>query len=136
MIMVLFFYPFLLVRKKEVPGVHWDLPLNEMLCLVYLSEDIPISCGTSFYRHKRTGLENAPTLKDAKNLDCSKSDLEKIIQRDRRYANRFIETDRIGYKFNRAIIFPSKKLHAATKHFGSSIHDGRIFQVFSFKVKI
>ena len=34
-------------NKKEKPGIHWDLPLNEMLCLVYLTEGIPVECGTS-----------------------------------------------------------------------------------------
>lgn len=121
--------------KKERPGIHWDLPLNEMLCLVYLSENIPLECGTSFYQHRKTGLESAPTAKDAKRLNQSKSELEVIIQRDRFINNRFIETERIGYKFNRAIIFPSRRLHAASKHFGKDIESGRIFQAFSFKVK-
>ena len=121
--------------KKERPGIHWDLPLNEMLCLVYLSEGIPSECGTSFYQHRKTGLENAPTTKDAKRLKQSKSQLESIIQRDRYINKRFIETERIGYKFNRALIFPSRRLHAASQHFGKNIESGRIFQVFSFKVK-
>jgi len=121
--------------KKEIPGIHWDLPLNEMLCLVYLSDGIPCECGTSFYQHRKTGLENAPTAKDAKRLNSTKEQLASIIYRDQKFKNRFIETDRIAYRFNRAIIFPCRRLHAASKHFGHNIRSGRLFQVFSFKIK-
>jgi len=120
--------------KKEVPGVHWDLPTTDMLCLVYLTENIPIECGTSFYKHKKTGLENAPTLRDAKRLNQSKESLANKIESDGCITNCFIEIDRVGYKFNRAIIFPCKRLHAATNHYGKNIKLGRLYQVFTFKI--
>ena len=119
--------------KKETPGVHWDLPASQMLCLVYLTEDVPIECGTSFYKHKKSGLENAPTQQDARRLKQSKESLVNNIERDGCIPNRFIEMDRIGYKFNRAIIFPCKRLHAATNHYGKNLKTGRLYQVFTFK---
>jgi len=122
-------------EKKEVPGVHWDEPLHHYLCLVYLTEDIPIDCGTAFFKHRKTGLETAPTEKEARKRGMTKKKLVSIIERDSTIKNRFIETDRIGYKFNRAIIFPAKRLHAASKHFGEKLDTARIYQVFTFVAK-
>jgi hypothetical protein len=39
-----------------------------------------------------------------------------------------------GYRFNRAIIFPANRFHAATKHFGGDLRNGRIYQLFTFHV--
>jgi len=130
-----FFHAFAKGKKKETPGVHWDLPLNHHVCIVYLTENIPSRYGTSFYKHKATGLECAPIWRDAKRLNTTTDALRKWIDKECRNKKYFEETDRVGYLFNRAVIFPAKRLHAATNHFGSNINDGRIYQIFSFKVE-
>ena len=122
-------------NKKEKPAVHWDLPLNHHVCIVYLSKNIAANCGTSFYRHKSLGLECAPTQRDARKLGKTKEALIEKINLDCRNKKNFEEIDRVAYRFNRAVIFPAKRLHAATAHQGSDLKNGRIYQIFSFKAK-
>jgi len=119
-------------KQKEVPGIHWDEPLHHYLCLVYLTEDIPVNCGTAFFTHRKTGLDTAPTEKEARKRGMTKKELISIIERDSKRKNRFIETDRVGYKFNRAVIFPARRLHAASNHYGEALGSARIYQVFTF----
>ncbi len=128
-----FYHAFAKGKHKEKPGVHWDSPINQMICIVYLTQGLPSEYGTSFYQHKETGLTAAPTSSDAKRLSMSVSQLKEAVYRDCWNKNRFIETDRVGYRFNRALIFPAKRLHAATNHFGENLSNGRIYQVFSFR---
>lgn len=129
-----FFHAFAKGKKKERPSVHWDLPLYHHVCIVYLTENIPAKYGTSFYRHKATGLECSPNSHDAKRLKSTTKNLKQWIDRECRDKRYFEETDRVGYRFNRAVIFPAKRLHAATNHFGSSLDNGRLYQIFTFKV--
>lgn len=128
-----FFHTFAKGKKREIPGVHWDTPLDQLICMVYLSEGIPTQCGTSFYRHRPTGLETAPFAKDAKKLGYQTQELRHLLNRHSRQKSKFEEVDRVGYRFNRAIIFPAKRLHAATAHYGNDIAQGRIYQIFSFR---
>lgn len=120
-------------ERKEKPGVHYDEPLSHVVGIVYLTESVPADCGVSFYRHKRTGLEYAPTQGDASRLGTSRSALREILERDSCYRSRWVEIDRIGYKFNRAVFFPAKRLHAATRHFGGDLKTGRIYQLFTLR---
>lgn len=120
-------------KRKEKPWVHWDLPANHYICLVYLTENVPLTSGISFFKHRKTGAEFGPTVKYAKHLGISKKYLKEILSRDGTYRKRFIETDKIGYRFNRAVIFPANRLHSASEHFGDSLNNGRIFQGFVFK---
>ena len=120
-------------EKKEDPWIHWDAPASNYICLVFLTENVPITSGTSFFRHRKTGAEFGPTAKYAKQLGVSKKYLKDILSRDGTYRKRFIETDKVGYRFNRAVIFPANRLHSASEHFGNNVNNGRIFQGFVFK---
>ena len=48
----------------------------------------------------------------------------------------FHEIDRVGNVFNRAVMFPGGFYHSATRHFGSGLRDGRIYQSFHFPVEL
>jgi len=120
-------------KKKENPWIHWDAPASHYVCLVYLTENVPVSSGTSFFRHRKTGAEFGPTAKYARHLGISKQTLKNLLDRDGPYRKRFIETDKVGYRFNRALIFPANRLHSASEHFGNDLISGRIFQAFTFK---
>lgn len=120
-------------KKQETPWIHWDVPASHYVCLVYLTENVPVSSGTSFYKHRKTGAEFGPTAKYAKYFGINKQALKNLLDRDGTYRKRFIETDKVGYRFNRAVIFPANRLHSASEHFGSSLDNGRIFQAFTFK---
>jgi len=129
-----FFLSFSKGKIKEKPCPHFDDPFDEHVCLVYLSENIPHDCGTSFFKHKSTGLESYPTRSDLRRLGMKRKDALQILDRDANYPNRWIETSRIAHKFNRAVIFPCASLHSATKHYGDSINNGRIYHLMTFKL--
>ncbi len=119
--------------KKENPWIHWDAPASHYVCLVYMTENVPVTSGTSFFKHRKTGAEFGPTTKYAKQIGISKKALKDLLDRDGTYRKRFIETDKVGYQFNRAVVFPANRLHSASEHFGKDVTDGRIFQAFTFK---
>jgi hypothetical protein len=121
-------------KLKETPGVHSDEPYNDITALVYLTPDIPIDCGTSLWMHKKTGLTNPATKADAKRLKMDFYDLKYMLEEDSKKRNKWVEIDRIGNKFNRMVAYPSGAFHSATKHYGSSFKDGRIYQTFRIGV--
>jgi hypothetical protein len=125
-----FYYGFSKGKKKEVPGVHSDDPYNDMTIVVYLTPNVPINCGTSLWQHKQTGLINPAQLKDAKKLKMKLSDLKNQLERESKDRSKWIEIDRIGYKYNRMVAYPSGVFHSATNHFGDSLNNGRIYQTF------
>ncbi len=131
----IFYHAFHKGKKKDVPGVHWDEPLNHHIGIVYLTEGLAEHYGTSFYRHKATGISKTPTRQDAKRVGLPLKELKQKILDDGYFKQRFVETDRVGYRYNRAVVFPANRLHAATAHFGDDLKNGRIYQVFSFDLE-
>jgi len=129
-----FYQGFALGERKETPGVHSDTPFDDITLVVYLTPGLPADCGTSLWQHKRTGLSEPPTVSDARRLKCKLSALRDELERDSKNRSRWIETDRLGYRFNRMVAYPSGLLHSATNHYGSSMADGRLFQTFRIGV--
>ena len=121
-------------KHKEVPGVHSDFPYNDITAVVYLTPGLPFNCGTSLWRHKRTGLTDPPTAAFTRK---NKLNLKKLVQQfedESKDRSKWEEIDRIGYRFNRMVAYPSGALHSATNHFGSSLADVRIYQTFRIGV--
>lgn len=138
-----FYFGYSKGKYKEVPGVHSDYPYTDITALVYLTPDLPFDCGTSLWMHKKTKLIDPPTPADARRLNMKVSEIRDLFERDSKKRNKWIEIDRIGYKFNRLVAYPSGALHSATSHYGSSINDVRLYQTFrigvdwnTFKMKI
>lgn len=121
-------------KHKEVPGVHFDTPMDDVTVVIYLTEGIPFGCGTSLWQHKSTGLINAPGRADAHRLKVRLKKLRDRLERDTTNRDKWIEIDRVGYRFNRLVAYPSAVLHSATKHFGKSLEGGRIYQTFRLGV--
>lgn len=115
---------------SETPEVHYDEPEDDVTVVIYLTPDLPYDCGTSLWRHRATGLDRAPTSVDARRLGVGLGKLRTILDRDARSRQRWIETDRAGYRSNRLVAYPSGVLHSATRHYGRSTLDGRIYQTF------
>jgi uncharacterized protein DUF6445 len=120
--------------RKEVPAVHYDEPLDNITGLVYLTPGLPVTCGTSLWMHKETGLTDAPTTVAARRLGVTVRRLNHMLKRDAEDATRWIEIDRIGYRYNRLVCYPSGILHSATRHYGSSDGKVRLYQTFRFRV--
>jgi hypothetical protein len=86
--------------------------------------------GTSFYKHKETGLEEIPRSIEG----CSKygwnsiADLKKFLDTDGVDDSKWIKTLTVPYKYNRLVLFRPWLFHAPGKAFGSSIETSRIVQ--------
>jgi hypothetical protein len=121
-------------RRKEAPGVHSDFPHDDITVVVYLTPGLPADCGTSLWTHRATGLSDPPTPRDARRLGLRLAELRDLLERDSRRRERWIEIDRIGYRANRLVAYPSGALHSATRHHGSSVANGRLYQTFRIGV--
>jgi hypothetical protein len=120
----------------ETVGIHYDEPLRWVMFLIYLTPGAPYDAGTSLWQHRKTGLMRKPTPADAERLGMPLDDLAELLERDSRTKNRWIEIDRVGNVFNRAVMFPGGFYHSATRHFGSNLRSGRIYQSFHFPVEL
>lgn len=117
-------------RRKEVPGVHFDEPYDDVTVVIYLTPDLPADCGTSLWRHRATGLEHAPTQADARRRGTTLTKLRDRLERDSERRACWEEIDRAGYRYNRMVAYPSGVLHSATRHYGGSLALGRVYQTF------
>jgi Family of unknown function (DUF6445) len=129
-----FYQGFSAGTRAEVPGVHADWPYDDVTCVVYLTPDLPVDCGTSLWKHRATGMEAAPGASDARRLGRPLADLRASLERDATRRERWIEIDRAGYRFNRLVAYPSAVLHSATRHHGRSTAQGRLYQTFRIGV--
>jgi hypothetical protein len=129
-----FYQAFAKGKKKEVPGVHSDLPYNDITAVVYLTPGLPFHCGTSHWMHLRTGLCDPPTAAAAKKLKMKLSELRELFERDSQDRSKWEETDRVGYRANRLVAYPSGVLHSATSHHGGGPNDVRLYQTFRIGV--
>jgi len=116
--------------RKEVPGVHSDEPYNDITAVVYLTPGLPPDCGTSLWMHRQTGLTDPAMPADARRLRRSLGDLRQQLERESKQRSKWVETDRLGYKFNRLVAYPSGAFHSATRHYGGKNQDGRLYQTF------
>jgi len=122
--------------RSERVGIHYDTPPDWVMFLIYLTPDAPFDAGTSLWQHRSTGIAAKPTKRDADRLGMPLDKLAAILERDSKTRNRWLEIDRVGNIFNRAVMFPGGFLHSASRHFGSGFEDGRIYQSFHFPVKL
>ena len=130
----IFYQAFSRGLQKETPGVHSDEPYEDITVLIYLTPGLPIDCGTSLWQHRATGLVNAPTQHDARRLKTTLTKLRDRLEVDSENRQKWIEIDRAGYRFNRMVAYASGMLHSASRHFGSNLRDGRIYQTFRIGV--
>ncbi|MEA2876368.1 MAG: hypothetical protein QOF14_1564 [Hyphomicrobiales bacterium] len=130
----IFYQAFSRGSQKETPGVHSDEPYEDITVLIYLTPGLPIDCGTSLWQHRATGLVNAPTQRDARRLKTTLTKLRDRLEVDSEKRQKWIEIDRAGYRFNRMVAYASGMLHSASRHYGSNLRDGRIYQTFRIGV--
>jgi len=130
-----FFSAFAHGPRQESVKVHFDEPSDWMSLLVYLTPNAVHDTGTSFWQHRATGLVAKPTHHDATRLGMSRTELETILERDAWKRRSWVEIDRVGNRFNRAVMFSAGRFHSATKHFGKNLSTGRLYQSFHFPVR-
>ena len=121
-------------KRKEVPGVHSDTPYNDITVVIYLTPDLPFDCGTSLWMHKQTKLCDPPNAETARKFNMSISDLREQFEIESKNRKKWVEIDRVGYRYNRMVAYPSGVLHSATNHYGGALRDGRLYQTFRIGV--
>ena len=129
-----FFFGLSSGSRAETPGVHFDTPTDYVALVIYLTPDAPPDAGTSLWLHRPTGLTANPTRADARRLGATVGELVEAIQADSLKPRKWTEIDRVGNVYNRAFFYRAGMLHSATRHFGSNLRNGRIYQSFSFGV--
>lgn len=113
-------YQYTTVSQKS--WIHRDK--TDYSVVVYLTPDAPVNGGTVLYRHILSGLERTST--DQQEVD---------LNNDGNNESLWEVVDRIGNKFNRAIIFQGYISHKSDTYFGEDLYTGRLFQTFFFNVE-
>lgn len=121
-------------KRKEIPGVHSDEPYNDITAVVYLTPGLPFNCGTSLWMHKQSGLFDPAMPADAKRLKTKLSALRQQLEKESKQREKWEEVDRVGYRFNRMVAYPSGIFHSASRHFGDTNLNGRLYQTFRIGV--
>ncbi len=98
---------------------HYDS--QKWAAMIFLTPDAPTQTGTSFYKHKETGIKVAEDPDADRAFDGGFYD-----------ATKFELIDTVGNVFNRCVIFDARSIHAASEYFGKNMQDSRLFQIFFF----
>jgi Family of unknown function (DUF6445) len=129
-----FFFGLSSGRLAETPGIHFDAPSRYVTMVVYLTPGAAPDAGTSLWLHRPTGLAAAPTPADARRLGATVDELIGTLETDVTNPRKWTEIARVGNVYNRAVFYRSALLHSATRHFGSNLRNGRLYQTFRFGV--
>jgi len=92
--------------------------------IIFLTPDAPPQTGTSFYRSK-----------DIKKMKVLGKDKEIVFKNGYLDSTKFEVVDVVGNIYNRLVLFDSQMIHAASTYFGTSIENGRLFQLFFFDLE-
>jgi len=111
---------------------------------IFLTPDAPSEAGTSFWKHKESGLDWLPQ----SNEECLKyigmpwdevnnRMFGKYEDKDANYTDgtQWEKTDEVSNKYNRLVIWDARKIHSASAYFGDSIYNSRLFQLFFFNLE-
>jgi len=105
-------------NAEDLLVYHTDL--QQWAGMIYLTPNAPFECGTSMYAHKETGKRHQDEGVD----ECFEGGFYD--------STKFELVDTVGNVFNRLVIFNGKCIHAASKYFGKTLEDSRLFHMFFF----
>jgi len=107
-------------------GVDWS-------GVLYLNRPEQCRGGTSFFRHRGTGTEHAPTTAADLvrcNAKTAQETLDRILGRDSNDAAQWESTVTVPMQFNRLVLFRPLLRHSDGDGFGDSTGSGRLVQLF------
>ena len=107
-------------------GVDWS-------GVLYLNHSEQCRGGTSFFRHRSTGSEHAPTTAADLvrcNAKTAQEALDRILGRDSNDDTQWETTVTVPMQFNRLVLFRPLLWHSAGDGFGDSTANGRLVQLF------
>ena len=113
---------------------HYDS--QNYAAVIYLTPDAPPEAGTTFYRSKKNKLtkllDNPHAVATGKSFDELHNETFATGFLD---STQFDAVDTVGNVYNRLVIWDALTLHAATKYFGTDLHNSRLFHLFFFDVE-
>ena len=122
------------------PCIHSDYD-SDYGGVVYLGDNLHPKNGTSFYQHKKTGLKSRPSDEELKKISEVKkkeyqyyNDNDMWVEGQPPQFDKWHKYYQCENKFNRAIIFNSKRFHCAEKGYGTNKYNCRFFQTFFFNI--
>ena len=113
--------------------LHVHLDGYDWTCVIYLTPNPAAGTGTSFYRHRRTGLIGPPSLAQMKVMGFQDFDdfEDQVVEIDTLDDSAWELLGHVENQFNRCVIFPASRLfHSHSSAFGKGIEDGRLTQNF------
>lgn len=121
-------------NEKGKGGVHIDN--SEWSGILYLNPNEQTQGGTDFLRHKRTGLDRAPTTpEELKEQGFSSYDevWPKILTPDGKNSSAWELEMRVPARFNRLVLLRPNLFHNPTPGFGTTLQDARLVYLMFFK---
>ena len=111
--------------------IHFDVEnTTRWAGVVYLSKEHPVTDGTCFWKHLRTGLEAAPNTVEgfAKHGWSSFTDFRTFLEEEGLDESLWEKTFTVPYKYNRLVLFRPWLLHSPGPSFGDTLESCRIVQ--------
>lgn len=98
--------------------------------VVYLSKDHPIVDGTTFWKHRRTGLEEMPKTREELREQGwnSKEDAKHFLETDGVDESLWEKTFTVPFKYNRLVLYRPWMFHAPGSAFGDTLDNCRKVQ--------
>lgn len=95
--------------------------------VLYLSPDAPTQGGTSFYKHRETGIRHSSEI----DWENGQGD---VVFNQRTFIDPtpYEKVDTVGNVYNRLVIFDGQLIHSGQDYFGWDIPSSRFFQIFFF----
>ncbi|WP_051864385.1 DUF6445 family protein [Streptosporangium roseum] len=116
-------------ESGQAPKIHADSQ-SDWAGLVYLTPNAPASCGTGFYRHRKTGLSGPPVRREPAGGSW---DLDRIFRGEMADAAKWELIGQVAPVYNRLLLFRGRELfHAPLGGQGTRPEDFRLTQIFFF----
>ncbi|MGE3263408.1 MAG: DUF6445 family protein [Bacteriovoracia bacterium] len=119
--------------------IHSD-PMAGYAGIVFLGEKTGTYPGTSFFRHKETGLdhfkwEDKEWIRQTFPNKAAHRSAEDLLDRDRFNTKKWIRVATLDAAFNRLILFPGELLHQNASAWGTNPRNGRLTYNFWLSAK-
>lgn len=91
--------------------------------VIYLTPDAPVECGTTLFGHKKSKIRHSTHPQVFTEVFNTGTFLDKTP---------YEPVDVAGNIYNRLVLWDATSIHSASEYFGSSVNNGRLFQIFFF----
>lgn len=115
--------------------IHFDTEVKTVWAgVVYLSKNHPDIEGTSFWKHRRTGLEEIPRTDEGLSRYGwnSSQDVANFLRTEGKDESLWVKTLSVPYKYNRLVLFRPWLFYSPGKSFGNSLESSRMVQTLFF----